>query len=243
MSPCPKKSRIALFIRKTLTYSRMCHYENDLNSFIWIKITLKNSKKPIYFGGGYRQFTLPCEMGVDDSRSVKNQMNRFSSILDSWSAVLQNKCHTIVSMDSNIDFYPLSKHHDNYLDKKLYDIFQEFIFDNNLKVHNNQFTRYASNSDPSLIDQIISNCPQKLLSVKTETNIISDHCHLSCTFNIEIPKQQLKYRRIRDFRLMNRETLLEALKIHLNMQNVFHHSDPNTIATIIMQTLNQMIDT
>ena len=145
-------------------------------------------------------------------------------------------------MDSNIDFYPLSKHHERCLDKKLFDMFQEFLFDHNLKVHNNEFTRYQSNCDPSVIDQIISNCPQKLLAVKTEVNTISDHCHLSSTFNIEIPKQQPKFRKVRDFSLIYRESLLEALKINQNLQNVFHHSDPNKIAEIIMETLNQIID-
>ena len=42
MVPCPKKARMALFIKKTLTYSRMEKYENDLNSFIWIKLQIKN---------------------------------------------------------------------------------------------------------------------------------------------------------------------------------------------------------
>ena len=161
MSPCPKKARMALFIKKTIPYTRIPKYENDLNSFIWIKLNIKN-KKPIYFGGGYRQWALPSEMGLRDSRSSKSQIDRFSTLLKSWSLILKAKCDTIVTLDSNVDFYPLSKHHENYLDKKLYDMFQEFISEHNLKVHNNQFTRYQSNCDPSIIDQIIYNCPQKL---------------------------------------------------------------------------------
>ena len=242
MTPCPKKARMALFIRKSITYTRLAKYEHELNSMIWIKIKLKN-KKPIFFGGGYRQWALPSEMGLKDTRSPKNQIERFSFMLNSWSEILKSKCDTIVTLDSNIDFYPLSKHHEHYLDKKLYDIFQEFIADNQLKVHNNQFTRYASNCDPSIIDQIITNCPQKLLTVKTEFNTISDHCHLSSTFNIEIPKQQPKFRKYRNFKLIYRESLLEALQINPNMQKVFHHSDPNKIATLIMETLNEIIDT
>ena len=118
-----------------------------------------NNKKPIYFGGGYRQWGLPSEMGLKETRSPQNQIDRFSFLLNSWSQILKSKCDTIVTLDSNVDFYPLSKHHENYLDKKLYDIFQEFIADDKLKVHNNQFTRYASNFDPSIIDQIVTNCP------------------------------------------------------------------------------------
>ena len=181
-------------------------------------------------------------MGLKDTRSSKSQIDRFSALLNSWSSILKHNCDTIVAMDSNVDFYPLSKHHENYLDKKLYDMFQDFISNNKLKVHNNEFTRYASNCDPSVIDQIISNCPEKFLHVRTEINTISDHCHLSSTYNIKIPKQQPKYRRYRDFCLVNREMLLEALKINPNMQNVFHHSDLNIIAEIIMKTLNEIID-
>ena len=242
MVPQPKKARMALFIRKSIPYTRMQKYENDLNSFIWIRLNIKN-KRPIYFGGGYRQWALPCDMGLRDSRSTKNQIDRFMTLLNSWSLVLKAKCDTIVSLDSNVDFYPLSKHHEKYLDKKLYDIFQEFISDHKLKVHNNQFTRYQSNCDPSIIDQIISNCPQKLLTVKTQFNTISDHCHLSSLFNIEIPKQQPKFRKIRNFKLIYRESLIEALKINKKIQTVFHYENPNKIAEIIMGTLNELIDT
>ena len=73
MSPCPKKARMAIFIKKTLTYKRLPQYENDLNSFIWIKLQLKNSK-PFFFGGGYRQWSLPSEMGLKDTKSAKNQI-------------------------------------------------------------------------------------------------------------------------------------------------------------------------
>ena len=62
-------------------------------------------------------------------------------------------------------------------------------------------------------------------------------------FNIEIPKQQPKFRKIRNYRLIYRESLLEALKINPKMQNVFHYTDPNKIAEIIMGTLNEIIDT
>ena len=41
MNPCPKKSRMALFIKKSITYSRLATYEHELNSFIWIKIFIK----------------------------------------------------------------------------------------------------------------------------------------------------------------------------------------------------------
>ena len=84
MNPCPKKARIAIFIKKNITYSRLAQYENDLNSFIWIKIDLKH-KKPLYFGGGYRQWGLPNEMGLKDTHSAKNQIDRFSTLIDSWS--------------------------------------------------------------------------------------------------------------------------------------------------------------
>ena len=81
-----------------------------------------------------------------------------------------------------------------------------------------------------------------MLNIKTEINTISDHCNISSTFNIQIPKQQPKYRRIRNFKLVNRESLVEALKVNPNIQQVFHHSEPNIIAEIIMDNLNQIID-
>ena len=123
-------------------------------------------------------------------------------------------------MDSNFDIHPQSKHHDNYLGKKLFDIFHDFHTENKLHIHNNQFTRYASNCEPSVMDQIISNCPQKLLHIKPKSNTISDHCHLSSIFNIKVTKQQPKYKRIRNFKWVIRELLLEALEINKSIQSV-----------------------
>ena len=108
-------------------------------------------------------------MGLNETRSNKSQIEGFTSLFNSWSLVLKSNCDTIVTMDSNVDFYPLSKHHENYLDKKLYDMFQEFISDNKLKVHNNEFTRYASNCDSSIIDQIITNCPENFSTLGLKT--------------------------------------------------------------------------
>ena len=79
MNPCPKKSRMAVFVKKTLNYSWLHNYENDLNSYIWIKISIEKNK-PIYFGGGYRQFKLPAEMGLKDTRSSKNQITWCTAI-------------------------------------------------------------------------------------------------------------------------------------------------------------------
>ena len=50
MVPRPKKARMAVFIKKNIPYMRMHNFENDLNSFIWIKIQLKNKKASLFQG-------------------------------------------------------------------------------------------------------------------------------------------------------------------------------------------------
>ena len=58
-----------------------------------------------------------------------------------------------------------------------------------------------------------------------------------------MPITQPKFRKLRNFSLIYRESLLQALEINQNMLKVFHSSDPNVIAEIIMTTLNEIVDT
>ena len=43
LTHAPKKSIMTVFVKKTLNYSRLHNYENDLNSFIWIKISIEKN--------------------------------------------------------------------------------------------------------------------------------------------------------------------------------------------------------
>ena len=80
----------------------------------------------------------------------------------------------------------------------------DFIQKNSLKVHNEDFTRFSSCNEPSVIDHIVSNCPEKLSCVSTNLNTVSDHCHLTCNIFIRIPKSTQVYKKIRDWSKLTR---------------------------------------
>ena len=118
MDPANRRSRIAMFINKNISYKRLPQFESPTNSFIWIEIIIPG-KKSVNIGGGYRQHTLPNEMGIKNSNDNSLQIQRFQTILENWSNVLKLNNDTIVFLDTNVDTNILSKSHNYYLGKKL----------------------------------------------------------------------------------------------------------------------------
>ena len=241
MDPINKRSRIAMFISKNITYKRTPQFESPLNSFIWIELLIPG-KRPVNIGGGYRQHSLPHEMGIKNSNENCLQIQRFESILENWQNVLKLNNNTIVSMDTNVDTNPASKSHNYYLGKKLFDRFMDFIENNKLFIHNTEFTRYAPHQDPTIIDHIVSNCQNRLTNVVTKPFFVSDHCYLHTTINIDVPISLPKFKTKRDQKLLHREAIVTALEVNPYIYEALNYQNPNYISDVIINGLNFIIE-
>ena len=92
------KARTSMAIKTGTEYVRMLELETDLNSIIWIKVSFKN-KDPFLICSGYRQWTLPTELGFKNSNEIRHQRARFETYLESIQRALNLKLKLVILHD------------------------------------------------------------------------------------------------------------------------------------------------
>ena len=214
------KIRNSIGICKKLNYERIFNLESNLNSCIWLKIKPKNTK-PFLIMGGYRQWSLPRDLGFNDSKNIKYQIERLQTILNSIEQAKALNLDIVILMDSNIDTSDNNSHNIRFNIKKLYDMWTGFLGDNNLVILNTELTRFVSHQDPSTIDHIISNCPAKLGPIRTIKNNISDHCMLTTIYKSKGFKSEPKFKIIRNFQNVTHENLRDLILDNQNLEHIF----------------------
>ena len=233
-------ARTSLAIKRGTEYTRMPQLETEVNSVIWIKIPIKN-KDPVLLCSGYRQWSLPTELNIKNSKGIKFQKARFNSYLESIKKALALKLKLIIMHDVNIDT-SCSNHNSVYNVKCLYDQYIEFLAENELLILNKKITRFSSHQKPSCIDHVITNAPSLLSEVQTKTNSISDHCTLTCTFLDKLIVNKPAFRQFRNFKNITKDKLKYMVAKNINIQNILKWDDANQVAETLHLELNKIID-
>merc|ERR1712121_130791 len=91
-------------------------------------------------------------------------------------------------------------------------------------------------------DHIYSNCPQKITHITTENNGLSDHATLTATYHTKAPANNPKTVFTRPKYLLTEHNLNQYLNHNQIIQTAYNYTDPDLIATIIMQEFNNIIE-
>ena len=234
-------SRSVLLIKKSIVYKRRLDLEDVITSTIWIEILVPKSKS-ILLMGGYRQWTLHDYFKVINSKSNKNQMDRWTLLIDKWDKALDEKKDTIVLIDDNIDSLFNSSHNHTFKLKHLYDKLLSLIVKQNLIVHNNKITHYSQYYPNSCIDHIYSNCANKISNSNTCMTGQSDHAMLYVIYSSVEKNSHPKFVKIKNVKLLSKNRLLSFVSNSDILNDVFNFSDPNMIANILQLELNSIIN-
>ena len=89
--------------------------------------------------------------------------------------------------------------------------FYNFLNDNNIAILNDEPTRFFSGVDPSCIDHITTNCPEKFYNTNTIKNNISDHCFLVTNYKNKKITYKPKKLKIRNFKSLTKLKLENAI--------------------------------
>ena len=144
--------------------------------------------------------------------------------------------------DLNIDTNPKVDYNLNYNSKDLYEMWMDCINDLKWTIHNSEYTRYAAHQKPSIIDHVLSNCPNKLSSVKTNRNVTSDHCILTFDYNSKGNQLKPRFRWSRNNQNLTKSNLINEVENSVPLQTIFEHTDPNIVAEILHNELNLIIN-
>ena len=126
--------------------------------------------------------------------------------------------------------------------RDMIDKYESLSNDNNLVTMNNEATRYCSGVEPSCIDHITTNCPDKLFNINTIKSIFSDHCYLVGNYKNKNMSYKPKKIKIRNHRALTKAKLENAIFFNENLNTIFSHQDPDTIALTLQVELNSIIN-
>merc|ERR1712240_272533 len=197
-------SRTIMLIKQGIPYKRRKDLENDYIASIWVQIKI-NSKVSTLISSFYRQWSLPQELKINNSNSPASQKDRYSIFTNQISRASKEGRDIVILTDENIDSLQDKSSTGYCKNIQLKTLCDNSIIENSLTYHNNKAT-FCRKWVKSCIDYIISNCPLKIMNVRTHdgetevfgykdwefNNIMSDHFILSCTYNhkkINLPQQ------------------------------------------------------
>ena len=234
-------SRNILLINSKLAYKRRYDLEDARICTVWTEIFV-SKRKSFLCMGGYRQWSVPSKLNIPNSKHVSCQKERFQLLVNNWERALKEKKDTIVMMDTNIDTRCNTSHNAQYKIKDLFDMLFAHLNKYGICIHNKKFTRYRAHQQPSCIDHIFSNCPVKIIDVKTTLTGMSDHCILSAKYTFNGKPYEPSYRISRNFQALTKSALELAIDNSECLNSIFNYDDPDIIAEILQTELNLIIE-
>ena len=95
-------SRTILLIKKVILYKRRKDFENDYISSVWVQIIL-SKRVSTFICSYYRQWSLPQELNIENSNSLKSQRDRYLIFTQQVSKASKEGKDLIILTDENIN--------------------------------------------------------------------------------------------------------------------------------------------
>ena len=95
-------SRNCMLVKEGINFNRRGDLEDSINCDIWVQISTGSNKNTLICGS-YRQWSLLKEMGVKDSKNIKQQEFRYQKSIDNWQKAMNENRDTIFVTDDNLD--------------------------------------------------------------------------------------------------------------------------------------------
>ena len=130
---------------------------------------------------------------ISNSRSNKAQVERFSITLNNWSKAMSENKDVIVCMDDNIDSSNNNRHKHKYNIQNLQNMLSDHLNKFSISQCNHEYTRVVSHQQPSCIDKIYCNKPNKITNLRTRDNFESDHEYSVARYITKEPIYQPKF--------------------------------------------------
>ena len=163
-------------------------------------------------------------------------------MLQTFKKCLDTGLDVFVVGDININTSPESSHNFDFNITALNDIYMDFKISTGLIQINKEFTRYASNSSPTILDHILTNRPSLIKKIVTKVNSISDHCHILTEITSKPSVELPKFRRVRNWTECTVENLRVEVMASEPLQTLYALTDPQTIACTLSNELSRIID-
>ena len=237
-------ARVAVYVKKSFSYTQMHELEDDVVQTIWLKGGFKNSKQ-IYFCHGYREHQSSI------GRTISDQKSYLSTFLSQWEeATLDgnpsepNEVH--ISGDMNIDMYNGRWLEANYPLLSLSKLVQSACSVSNFSQLVKEITRTQYNSvrnvtDMSCIDHVYCNYKHRCSKVTVSTTGASDHDVISYIRYSKDPPSPARIIRKRSYKNFVKEAFIEDLK-KVDWEEVYACKDVDTAAEVFSRKFRYILN-
>ena len=146
---------------------------------------------------------------------------------------------TYDNIDSNINSHLNKQFKLKNIIKMLLDLMNTY----NIAQINHKNTRHTNHKAPSCIDHMYTNAPNKISDVNTYVDSSSDHSIVSAYYNTSAPIYKPKFVRVKNHKLLSKNTLWLYFDNNEHINENFAQTDPNVISNILQIELNTIINT
>ena len=245
-NPDIKMSRIVVYTHKSLVVKPRPDLMDNTLSTIWLEVGLPGKKK-ILICNIYREWGY-MRQNDNISHSDNAQLTRWSRFIELWQQALSEDKETIVIGDVNIDCLKWGEMDDIlstdkiYKQKPLIKLLFENIFPSGVSQLINVPTRFCPGQEPSGLDHIYSNKPEKLSNITAHTNGGSDHKVLQVLRHAKSLQMMPRYVRKRCYKNFDAAAFQEDVN-KVKWYNVYASHDANTatelLSSMFTETLNR----
>ena len=237
-NPNLNASRVSVLIHNDIQSKIREDLMSDKFSSIWVEIGHHNSKK-ILVCNLYREWRYLNQQN-DESRSKQAQYERWQIFISQWEKALNENKEVVVLGDVNLDFLIWGNGNDSY--DQLSQLIFDRIFPHGVVQCIKEATHYWPNREPSGLDHLYTNHPEKLFHPMVINNGGSDHRMVMCTRHT---KKKIACQRIivkRSYKNFDANIFLHYVK-KLPMWQVYRCEDPGIAVEVLSQFLSCILDT
>ena len=230
-------ARLVVLTRQDLNYKLMEEKMNLETPSIWIKLP-RRGQKPFILGAYYREHKLFNQPQPNLSGEQRLQRQRWSKFLDQWCDI-QPGTDAMIAGDLNLDYLkwisPEQRH--LYMVEDVKNRVETMGFTQQVKGP----TRFWVNTVPSLLDQVWTNNPVKIIFCKNHSRPVADHNMVETSVRLKGNIRNNQESRKRKWKTLDLEQFKEKIR-QIEWEKILEIEDPNIANNFFEENMRKVLD-
>ena len=238
-------SRVAAYVHKDLVVKVRNDLMNDQFSSIWLELGLRNQKKMLVCIC-YREWQYLKQPANDNSHTIKSQLERWLCFINQWEQAIATGREICVVGDFNLNYFHFDTENQgtnthSYRLRSLIEALQNRIVPHGFIQLVSTATRSWPGQEPSCIDLLYSNHPEKLSEVKAHYCGGSDHKIVTTTRYTKAAISKPRIIKKRSYKNFDPQSFLEAVR-NTSWWEIYSCEDCERAVELLTSKLTAILD-